>query len=449
MTQPTLYAIVDIETTGGSPTRSGITDIAIILHDGEKIVETYERLLNPQCRIPRNISLLTGITDEMVMGQPTFEDQAYTIFQLLKDTIFVAHNVNFDYTFIKHHLFLAGYHWDAKKFCTVSNSRKFLPGYPSYSLGNICASLGITISNRHRAMGDASATVILFEKILQSEAYQNQSHKSLAALTLPPHVDENIIRNLPEVHGVYFFHDEQGKIIYVGKANDIKKRVLSHFTGVKFTSQRQLFLRHIHDITYELTGSELMSLLLECHYIKTYWPKYNRALKQQEPKYGLVIYEDINSILRLNVYMVTKTMQPFMLFDTKSAAVSQTLKWINEYGISMKYCKLFDQAYDHVIGNDEQHNEAVQKMMLAVSENKENYIVKLKGRDSDEALYIVIMNNQIKGYQYLSVHDEVNASIILDAYKPMKSNHYMMELIRKYKADQSQNCHNFDPETIC
>lgn len=448
MSQSTLYAIVDIETTGGSPTRSGITDIAIILHDGERIVETYERLLNPQRRIPRNISLLTGITDEMVAGQPTFEDEAFTIFQLLQGAIFVAHNVNFDYTFIKHHLFLAGYNWEAKKFCTVSNSRKYLPGYPSYTLGNICASLGISISNRHRAMGDASATVHLFESILQSESYQNNAHKSLATLTLPPHVDESLIRNLPEVHGVYFFHDEQGKVIYVGKANDIKKRVLSHFTGIKLTTQRQLFLRHIHDITYELTGSELMSLLLECHYIKSYWPKYNRALKQQEPKYGLVIYEDINSILRLNVCMVTKTMQPFMLFDTKTAAVSQTLKLVNDYGISMKYCKLFDQGYEHVNGNDQQHNEAVHNMMTAVSETKENYIVKLKGRYPDEMLYIIIINNQIKGYQYVSIDDEVNAALLLDTCKPMKSNHYMMELIRKYKASKSQNCQNIDLATI-
>lgn len=440
MSAETLYAIVDIETTGGSPERSGITDVAIILHDGEKIIHRYEQLINPQRFIPRNITLLTGITNDMVALQPTFEEEAYTIYELLKDAIFVAHNVNFDYTFIKHHLALSGYHWEAKKFCTVRNARKYLPGYSSYSLGNICASLDIPIENRHRAMGDAAATVILFEKILAAAKQQEKFTIPAKEIVLPPHINYDIIEKIPETFGVYFFHDATRKIVYVGKANNIRKRVLSHFTGMKTTAQRQHFLRTIHDISYEETGSELMSLLLECHYIKTHWPLFNRAFKQQEPKYGLIIYDDINGMKRLSVNLVPKNAKPFLLFDTKSTAVSRVLQLIHTYHISMKYCKIFDQSYEHVLSAEENHNDAVDTMMREISTEREDYAVKLKGRTSDEQLILFVIHNQLKGYQYIYVEDEIDIESLYDTWKPIKSNHYMMQLIRKHITVHPGSC---------
>ena len=160
------YAIVDIETTGGNARGSRITEIAIIIHNGEEIIERYETLVNPQKDIPLPIFALTGINNDLVKNAPIFDDISEKVHQLLTDRIFVAHNVNFDYSFVHHQLNEAGFKWAAKKLCTVRAARKIIPGIASYSLGKLCKSLDIPLENRHRAGGDADAAAILFCKLL-------------------------------------------------------------------------------------------------------------------------------------------------------------------------------------------------------------------------------------------------------------------------------------------
>ena len=157
-----MYAIVDIETTGGYAANNAITEVAIVLYDGKQEIKRYETLVNPAMPIPRYVQALTGINDDTVSGAPFFSDVAEHIFEILRDAVFVAHNVNFDYSFLKHHLNINGFQLNSKKLCTVRLSRKVFPGLISYSLGNLCRSLGIEIANRHRAGGDVDATVLLF-----------------------------------------------------------------------------------------------------------------------------------------------------------------------------------------------------------------------------------------------------------------------------------------------
>ncbi|HEX8678091.1 MAG TPA: exonuclease domain-containing protein, partial [Segetibacter sp.] len=164
-----MFAIVDIETTGGYASGNSISEIAIAIHDGERMVDYFETLINPEVPIPRYIQALTGITNAMVTQAPLFEEVAPKIFGLLHDKVFVAHNVNFDYSFIKHQLAQFGYELDCKKLCTVRLGRKVLPGHQSYSLGSLCRCLGIEIAQRHRAGGDTLATVKLFECILKND----------------------------------------------------------------------------------------------------------------------------------------------------------------------------------------------------------------------------------------------------------------------------------------
>lgn len=163
------YAIVDVETTGGSATYGAITDIAIFITDGEKVIDQFESLINPEQFIPYQIQALTGITNEMVSHAPTIQTLAPKIYSYLSQSIFVAHNVSFDYGFVKNGLAKADIEWNAPKLCTVKLGRKIIPGYPSYSLGKICADLDIPIHDRHRASGDAEATVALFHLLRQKD----------------------------------------------------------------------------------------------------------------------------------------------------------------------------------------------------------------------------------------------------------------------------------------
>jgi DNA polymerase-3 subunit epsilon len=277
------YAIVDIETTGGSARGSRMTEIAIRIMDGVEVVESWQSLINPKQPIPPAIFALTGITDEMVEHAPEFAEIADQVFRLLDGKIFVAHHVNFDYSFVKHQLEECGIRWSAPKLCTVRLARKIYPGLASYSLGRLCDYLGIPILHRHRAGGDADATAILFAKLLQADqgdVVKEMVKKSNPQQRLPAHLNVEEFENLPNSPGVYYFHNQAGKVIYVGKAVKLKSRVGTHFTGHPTHLRRQQFLKEIHHISYEICATELMALLLECIEIKRLWPAYNRALKR-------------------------------------------------------------------------------------------------------------------------------------------------------------------------
>lgn len=162
-----MYSIIDIETTGGSPQTEKITEISLLNHDGLRITDEFTTLVNPEKKIPTFITDITGITDEMVAGAPRFYEIARKIVEMTENRIFVAHNVAFDYGFIREEFRQLGYTYSRDKLCTVKLSRKIIPGHRSYSLGKLCSELNIRIENRHRARGDAMATVRLFEMLLE------------------------------------------------------------------------------------------------------------------------------------------------------------------------------------------------------------------------------------------------------------------------------------------
>ena len=178
-----MYAIIDIETTGQASTSGKITEIAIYIHNGFEITDSFTSLINPECYIPGFITNLTGIDNEMVKNAPKFYEIAREIVGLTQDKVFVAHNVSFDYKFIQEEFKRLGYDYQRKTMCTVRMGRKFIPGYKSYSLGKLCVELGISIIGRHRAAGDALATVKLFEIILARKA-QKESKQSPCQLRL-------------------------------------------------------------------------------------------------------------------------------------------------------------------------------------------------------------------------------------------------------------------------
>jgi DNA polymerase III subunit epsilon len=336
-----MFAIVDIETTGGYASGNSITEIAIAIHDGEKLVDYYETLINPQVPIPRYIQALTGITPAMLSQAPLFEEVAHSIYNLLRDKVFVAHNVNFDYSFVKYQLAQVGYEIDCKKLCTVRLGKRVLPGHLSYSLGKLCRSLDIEIENRHRAGGDTKATVKLFEHILRND-HEGEIKKMLKGHSkesfLPPHLAVEKVSKLPSCPGVYYFHNAKGKVVYVGKAKDLKKRVTSHFSNNKPGKQKQEFLREIYNITYQECGSELMAFILESIEIKRLWPLYNRSMKGFEQAYGLYMYEDGRGYQRLVIEKKKKQLQPLYTFNVLLEGHNLLKGLISEFNLCPKLC---------------------------------------------------------------------------------------------------------------
>lgn len=412
-----MYAIVDIETTGGYATNNAITEVAIVLHDGIRELKRYETLVNPGMPIPRYVQALTGINDEMVSDAPYFNEIAEAVYEYLNGAIFVAHNVNFDYSFIKHQLKACGLDLDSKKLCTVRLSRKTFPGAPSYSLGNICKHLGIDISNRHRAGGDADATVMLFETILKAgglEHIRSMLKANSREQYMPTHLPAGTLEKLPETPGVYYFHDQKGKVIYVGKAKNLRRRVCSHFSNNKPGRQKQDFLRNIYSISHETTGTELMAFLLECIEIKRLWPAYNRSMKRFQQTYGLYIYEDRSGYARLVLEKHKRQLSPIYTFSLLWEGQNILWKLIRQFHLCPKLCYMekgegpcggvkedFCQGACEHKESPEDYNQRVRQAVEGLISSLPTFTLVDEGRHPDEKSCILVEQGRFYGMGYL------------------------------------------------
>lgn len=441
-----IYAIVDIETTGGSVSNSRITEIAIICYNGEGVTQRWSSLVNPEMDIPLHITALTGISNEMVAQAPTFETLAPQIFEWLHDKVFVAHNVNFDYSFIRAQLANCGFAWDVPKLCTVRLSRKLLPGFSSYSLGKLCANIGINITDRHRALGDAEATVQLFSILLAKDEQQlvnGMVRRASPEQRLPAHVPLADFQALPQGPGVYYFHNQEGKVIYVGKAINLKKRVTSHFVGHNESARRQHFLKEIYGISFERCGSELMALLLECTEIQRLWPIYNRALKGFEPKFGLYHYVAVNGYGHLAVGRLPKQFDCAKVFHREVDGLNFLASQSKLFEIDQRFCRY---GKGPVLKNDvalpdlDAHNNAIEQLLESIAQQQPSFMLLDRGREANEQGCIWIEKGEFYGMGYLSSEQQLmDAMAIKDCVNRFKGNHYMLQLVMTFAQRYPQN----------
>src|SRR5512133_1045775 len=322
-----MYAIVDIETTGGSSRLEKITEIAIYQHDGEKITGEFASLINPERNIPYFITSLTGITNEMVEYAPRFFEIAKKIVELTEGRTFVAHNARFDYSFLREEFKSLGYNFRRPLLDTVTLSRKLLPGHVSYSLGNICKDLHIVINGRHRAGGDAFATVKLLEILLEKDRELALSGKNIMKSTriskLNPNLNLSKLENIPEEPGVYYFYNDRHDLIYIGKSRNLQQRISTHLSNN--TTNRAMEMRDlISDIDWETTGSELIALLKESAEIKRNKPVYNRAQRSSGFQWGMFSVIDDNGYMNFRFGRVCNIDEiPVSVYSSKEKARSK------------------------------------------------------------------------------------------------------------------------------
>ena len=411
-----MYTIIDIETTGNGIKGNRITEISIFKYDGHEVIDEFTSLVNPQCPIPAFITGLTGIDNDMVRNAPLLEEIIPQINAITADTIFVAHSVNFDYNIIKNEFKLLGHDFSRKKLCTVRLSRKLLPGYNSYSLGKLTAALGIPLTDRHRARGDAHATVLLFHKLLRAENSEKVfklflNSKSQEA-TLPPGLPKEEYLKLPTTPGVYYFKDQKGKIIYVGKAKNIKKRVLGHFYDKK--TKEITLCAETTSLDFEETGNELIALLKESAEIKHHYPKYNSAQKRSIQQYGIFSYEDRNGIIHLAFNKIKMTPNPLAICYSPTEARQYLETLCSTFELCPKYCHLQENVavcshykIKQCIGicSDLQmineYNDRVKDALTSLKEVQTDVFIKIKGRTADENAFVFIQENNYSGYGFV------------------------------------------------
>ena len=449
-----IYAIVDLETTGGRASRDKITEIGIVLHDGRQIVRTYETLVNPECPIPYGITQLTGITQEMVQDAPRFFEVAKEIVELTEGAVFVAHNVRFDYSFLREEFKRLGYTYSRKTLCTVRLSRKTFPGLPSYSLENLIRHFGIQVSDRHRAMADTLATTELFERILRSEESQEAIHKivnlGIREALLPRSLSIERIHEIPDDCGVYYFHNQAGDVIYVGKSKNIQKRVAEHFA--QKTQKADKLQQHVHDLSYELTGSELIALLLESHEIKRLRPAINRAQRLRSFPFLIHWYENTDGYLCLEATRSTaknrKNLNLVSEYPRIANARAHLQTMVREFELCPKCCHLeptgggpcFSYHLKQCLGacagkeSAEAYNGRVQQAIERLSTVLDgSFLILDEGRESGERAVIRVEEGSYTGFGYLH-ESESDGSVQswYDAVKTYPGNPETNRIIRRH-----------------
>lgn len=400
-----LFAVVDIETTGGNASQSKITEIAIVITDGENVLDEYESLVDPGIHIPSFITNLTGITNQMVEDAPDFNEIAPRVAELLQDKVFVAHNVNFDYSFVKKQLDEAGFPITPMKMCTVRYSRKIIPGQRSYSLGNISSYFGIHNPNAHRAMSDTITTVHLLHELLQRDAsdyWKSYIQGKSKEINLPSGLDIEIFNNLPEQPGVYYLKNDVGEILYIGKAIKIKSRIAQHFSNDRTSSKSTAFHKEVSQIDYFLTGSEFLALLYEDSEIRKYWPPFNKAQKNNPKKFHISYYSDQNNNWRIGIMSGKFAGKKLITTYSMLSARERLHELVKNYQLNPKFCQIDIIGLSHI--TDEEHNTNFTNVLDDHSEHPKDFVIWENGRKSDETAFILIKDFQFYGFGFIAPH---------------------------------------------
>ncbi|NNE32880.1 MAG: GIY-YIG nuclease family protein [Winogradskyella sp.] len=441
-----MYTILDIETTGGKYNEEGITEIAIYQFDGHKVTDQFISLVNPEREIQPFVVNLTGINSNMLKNAPKFYEVAKRIVEITEDCILVAHNASFDYRILKTEFKRLGFPFKRKTLCTVELSKSLIPDMESYSLGKLTRALGIPVSDRHRANGDAMATVKLFKMLLNKDTDKSiikDAVKIEQKSKIAPNLRE-IIDELPSDTGVYYIHDANGSIIYIGKSNNIKKRITQHFTNSNSKSKKiQL---QVASVSYEKTGSELVALLKESEEIKINKPLHNRALKRSKFTQGLYSFVDDKGYVNLRVRQIKQNEKPITTFTNRQSAISFLNRMVETYelcdkltGLSKSESSCFKLGIDACkgacISNEEpaEYNKRANSVIARNSYDKKDMILIDRGRDVDEKSVILIENGIFKGIGFFDLNHQINNRAILESLiTPMKNNRDTQHIIQSY-----------------
>jgi DNA polymerase-3 subunit epsilon len=441
-----MYCILDIETTGGQFNEEGITEIAIYKYDGHEVVDQFISLVNPEKEIQPFVVKLTGINNAMLRSAPKFYEVAKRIIEITQDCIVVAHNSSFDYRILRTEFTRLGYDFIRPTLCTVELSKKLIPGMESYSLGKLVRALGIPVTDRHRASGDALATVKLFKLLLSKDTEKEiliSSIKAEIKSGLTPKLLD-IVESLPYKTGIYYIHNEKGNLIYIGKSKNIKKRVNQHFTGK--TNKCKKIQLEVFAVTYEETGSELIALLKESEEIKINKPIYNRAQRKSIFQWALYEVLDDQGYLNLRLQKADGRKKEITAFTTIQEGKNALFRITEKYNLCQKLNGLYEtqngcfqykikECNGACLGKEspDEYNQRVEDFINDMSFEDNNMIIIDRGRRVDERSAVLIENGIYKGYCFYDLNYQItNVEVLKNIIIPMQNNRDTRTIIQGY-----------------
>lgn len=412
-------------------------------------MDQFISLVNPERPIQQFVTSLTGINNEMLRNAPKFYEIAKRVIEITEGCILVAHNAVFDYRVIALEFERLGYTYVRPTICTVELSKKLLPNMPSYSLGKLVRELGIPVVDRHRASGDALATVKLF-KLLISKDLNKEIISSSVRLIPKKQVDTKlleILKELPTETGVYYFHDSEGKIIYIGKSKNIKKRVTQHFTSEARKSKK--IQEQVHSVSFEITGSDLIAQLKENEEIKTIKPLFNRALRRNIYLYQLVSFVDEMGYIHLQIEKTNSKKNFITTFTNFQQAKNFLYNVTSQYQLCQKLTGLHSgqsACFAHGIGvclgacvNQElpdDYNQRVQEVIAKFTLLGKSMLLIDKGTDINNKSVVYIEKGKVIGMGSFNLNFQINnIEILKTMLTPLTDNKDAHRIIKNEMAN--------------
>lgn len=412
-------------------------------------MDQFISLVNPERPIQQFVTSLTGINNEMLRNAPKFYEIAKRVIEITEGCILVAHNAVFDYRVIALEFERLGYTYVRPTICTVELSKKLLPNMPSYSLGKLVRELGIPVVDRHRASGDALATVKLF-KLLISKDLNKEIISSSVRLIPKKQVDTKlleILKELPTETGVYYFHDSEGKIIYIGKSKNIKKRVTQHFTSEARKSKK--IQEQVHSVSFEITGSDLIAQLKENEEIKTIKPLFNRALRRNIYLYQLVSFVDEMGYIHLQIEKTNSKKNFITAFTNYQQAKNFLYNVTSQYQLCQKLTGLHSgqsACFAHGIGvclgacvNQElpdDYNQRVQEVIAKFTLLGKSMLLIDKGTDINNKSVVYIEKGKVIGMGSFNLNFQINnIEILKTMLTPLTDNKDAHRIIKNVMAN--------------
>ncbi len=441
-----MYVILDIETTGGKYNEEGITEIAIYKFDGHEVIDQFISLINPEKEIQPFVVNLTGINNKMLRSAPKFHEVAKRIVEITQDAVIVAHNAQFDYRILRTEFRRLGYNYERKTLCTVDLSKTLLPDAESYSLGKLVRSLGIPVSERHRANGDALATLKLFKLLLTKDSdksilrkvVRNEAHGELSERQL------DIVQQMPSETGMYYMHNKEGEIIFLDKSTDIKKRVNQHFT--KNGDQARRLQKETKKVTFERTGNELVAMLKEYEELRRNKPKFNN--KPRSVLFTHALYESVDNDGYINLAIANSNGK--INYVTTFNGIHSATNFLDQINSEFHLCENLN-GRSKAIGQCSKYkanacngacqhiedplvyNARVHTALGKYHLNGKNMVIIDKGREIGEFSAVLIKNGIFQGLGYYELNHQLNNIHILESIiTPMKGDANTKHLIESY-----------------
>jgi DNA polymerase-3 subunit epsilon len=360
------------------------------------MVSEFKSLVNPQRSILPFISKLTGISNQMVAHAPTFEEIAPEVLEILEQHIFVAHNVRFDYGFIKAAFSKLDTRFRSPHLCTVELSRKVFPNLPSYSLGNLCKSLEIPVKDRHRAYGDTLATTKLFKMIWEADAervIQEIKTDEITSDHFPEGFNFEEIESVPETTGLFTFYGLESQPVYVCRTKNLRNSILSYFK-IPLQQQKVQWIHTLTSFTFQEFPSEMSAMLIESKLVLEHQPVRNKAIKLYKNRFGLYLQEDENGYIELKIIEIKQTIEcPIIKFNSLNRANKYLSQFYEKINLNEKHKNNFSHK---------DYNQIIQTSLRNITYPYQNcWIIESKSYDQKSIVYN-IQDYELKGYAFIN-----------------------------------------------